>query len=61
MKAKYGILDDDIYNFDEIGFLMGMLLHAKVIIALEKRGRPCTKQPGNREYILAIIAVYIDG
>ncbi|KAL2019064.1 hypothetical protein VTK56DRAFT_10095 [Thermocarpiscus australiensis] len=24
-KAKYGIVDDDIYNFDETGFIMGMI------------------------------------
>ena len=29
---KYGIFDSNIYNFDEIGFFMGILLHAKVII-----------------------------
>ena len=23
--AKYGIVDDDIYNFDETGFLMDMI------------------------------------
>ncbi|ODQ68891.1 hypothetical protein LIPSTDRAFT_7355 [Lipomyces starkeyi NRRL Y-11557] len=25
MKAKYGITDDDIYNFDETGFMMGVI------------------------------------
>ena len=24
-KAKHGILDDDTYNFDESGFMMGMI------------------------------------
>ncbi|KAL2022201.1 hypothetical protein VTK56DRAFT_6030 [Thermocarpiscus australiensis] len=24
-KAKYGIVDDDIYNFDETGFMMGII------------------------------------
>ncbi|KAL2018297.1 hypothetical protein VTK56DRAFT_1001 [Thermocarpiscus australiensis] len=24
-KAKYGIVDDDIYNFDETGFIMGII------------------------------------
>jgi RecB family endonuclease NucS len=24
-KEKYGILDEDIYNFDESGFIMGMI------------------------------------
>ncbi len=30
-KAKYGILDDDIYNFDETGFMMGMITTRMVI------------------------------
>ncbi|EAQ86209.1 hypothetical protein CHGG_07462 [Chaetomium globosum CBS 148.51] len=24
-RAKYGIVDDDVYNFDETGFMMGMI------------------------------------
>ncbi|GAB1315401.1 hypothetical protein MFIFM68171_05611 [Madurella fahalii] len=25
VKAKYGIVDDDIYNFDETGFIIGII------------------------------------
>jgi len=25
MKTKYGIVDEDIYNFDETGFMMGII------------------------------------
>jgi hypothetical protein len=25
VKAKYGIVDEDTYNFDEIGFIMGVI------------------------------------
>ncbi|KAF7573982.1 hypothetical protein PtrM4_056050 [Pyrenophora tritici-repentis] len=25
-KAKYGIIDEDMYNFDETGFIMGKIL-----------------------------------
>jgi hypothetical protein len=39
-KAKYGITDDDIYNFDEIGFIIGLITTAKVITASERRYRP---------------------
>jgi hypothetical protein len=46
---KYAIQDADIYNFDETGFLMGMLSNAKVVTSSERRGRPRTKQPGNQE------------
>ena len=40
--AKHGILDDDIYNFDETGFMMGMILTAMVVTASERRNRPNT-------------------
>ncbi|KAK6208664.1 putative transposase [Colletotrichum tabaci] len=59
--AKYGIHDDDIYNFDETGFLMGMLSHAKVVTTSDRRGRPRTKQPGNREWVSVIQGVCADG
>ena len=59
--AKYGIQDNDIYNFDETGFLMGMLSHAKVVTTSDRRGRPRTKQPGDREWVSAILAVCADG
>lgn len=31
IKAKYGILDCDFYNFDEIGFIMGIICLAIVV------------------------------
>jgi RecB family endonuclease NucS len=31
-KAKYGILDEDTYNFDESGFIIGIILTRVVII-----------------------------
>jgi hypothetical protein len=30
-KAKYGICDEDIYNFDETGFQIGQVRSATVI------------------------------
>ena len=38
--AKYGIYSNDIYNFDETGFQMGVIGSIKVIIGLERRVRP---------------------
>ena len=35
MKAKYGILDEDTYNFDKIGFMMGIILTGAVVIGLD--------------------------
>ena len=59
--AKYGIQEVDIYNFDETGFLMGMLSSAKVVTISERRGRPRTKQPGNREWVSVIQGIGADG
>ena len=41
-KAKYGICDEDVYNFDEAGFMMGKIQTQLVITGLERRGRPKT-------------------
>jgi hypothetical protein len=37
--AKYGIAKEDIYNFDEARFLMGVIATAKVVTSLESRNR----------------------
>ena len=49
-KAKYGICDDDVYNFDEAGFMMGKITTQLVVTGAERRGRPKAIQPGNREW-----------
>ncbi|KFY83417.1 hypothetical protein V500_10064, partial [Pseudogymnoascus sp. VKM F-4518 (FW-2643)] len=59
--AKYGIQEADIYNFDETGFLMGMLSSAKVVTSSERRSRPRTKQPGNREWVTVIQGICATG
>ena len=59
--TKYGIDETDIYNFDETGFLMGMLSGAKVVTSSERRGKPRTKQPGNREWVTVIQSICTTG
>jgi RecB family endonuclease NucS len=39
-KVKYGICDEDIYNFDETGFQMGQIRLATVIILSKRSTRP---------------------
>ena len=39
-KATYRISDEDTYNFDETGFIMGKILAQLVVTGLERRGRP---------------------
>jgi hypothetical protein len=31
MKVKYGIVDDDMFNFDEAGFMMGVISTGAVV------------------------------
>jgi hypothetical protein len=52
--SKYGIVADDMYNFDETGFQMGVSATARVITGSERRGKPLKKQPGNREWVTVI-------
>ena len=59
--TKYGINETDMYNFDETGFTMGMLSGAKVITSSDQRGKPRTKQPGNREWVTVIQGICTTG
>ena len=47
--AIYGVVDEDIYNFDETGFLIGQISTTKVFTSSEKRGYIKVIQFGNRE------------
>jgi len=59
--AKYGIEVADIYNFDETGFMMGMIASGMVVTGAERRGRPKSVQPGNREWGTVIQAINAEG
>ena len=48
MKAKHGILDDDIYNFDETSFMMGIIYTGMVVTSSNGR-KAKLAQPSNRE------------
>jgi len=39
-KAKYGILDEDTYNFDETSFIIGVIIPNMVVTTSDGRGRP---------------------
>ncbi|EFQ95321.1 hypothetical protein PTT_06719 [Pyrenophora teres f. teres 0-1] len=60
-KAKYGICDEDAYNFDEAGFMMGKITTQLVVTGSERRGRPKAIQPGNREWVTCIAAINAAG
>ncbi|TVY75163.1 hypothetical protein Focb16_v005488 [Fusarium oxysporum f. sp. cubense] len=59
--AKYGIRSDDIWNFDETGFLIGMIASGMVVTGTDRRGRPKSVQPGSREWITVIQAINAAG
>ena len=61
MRAKYGITDSDFYNFDETGFMMGVICAAMVVTRADRRGRGKAVQPGNREWATAITCINSEG
>jgi hypothetical protein len=61
IKAEYGIMDEDTFNFDEIGFMMGIISTGVVITGSERRHRPKALQPGNREWVTVIQGINSEG
>ena len=54
IRMQYGILDEDIFNFDETGFAMGLIATTKVVTRSNMPGKPYLIQPGNREWVTTI-------
>ncbi len=57
VKAKYGIVDDDIYNFDETRFMIGIIFAGMVVTTSDDRGKAKLAQPGNRAWATVIQGV----
>ena len=49
VKAKYSIVDNDIYNFDETRFMMGIIFAGIVVTTSDSRSKAKLAQPSNRE------------
>jgi len=60
-RQSYGVLDQDIYNFDETGFAMGVAATSKVVTSADRVGRAVVVQPGNREWVTVIECVNASG
>ena len=60
MKEKHGILDEDIYNMDEKGFMMGVAASAKVVISKHEK-QAFSAQSGNREWVSLIESICTTG
>jgi hypothetical protein len=61
IKAKYGIQDNDTYNFDETGFKMGQISGGKVVTDAGKPGQAKQIQPGNWEWVTVIQGINATG
>ena len=62
IKAKHGIADEDTYNFDETGFMMGVITSQHVVTGSEKRAsKGKLVQPGDREWATVIETICADG
>jgi hypothetical protein len=55
--AKYGILEEDFHNFDETGFMMGIISTTMVVTSSDRYGKPTLAQPGDREWVSVIQSI----
>src|ERR1051326_1495373 len=54
VKNKWGIQDEDIFNFDETGFQMGVISSSKVVTRADKSLNPDLIQPGNTDWVTVV-------
>ena len=57
MCTTYGILDCNFYNFDEMGFMMGMIQPEMVVTCSDWVGKPKAIQLGNQEWVTVICTI----
>jgi hypothetical protein len=50
-------VDEDVYNLDETGFLMGKISPQLVVTGSEKPGKAKKLQPGDREWTTLVQAI----
>src|SRR5215469_14604757 len=61
MIEEKGILEEDIYNFDESRFSLGLIATYKVVTMSDTMGKPILLQPGNCEWVTVIEAINTTG
>ena len=59
--TKYGIVDSDIFDFDETGFMMGIISTGIVVTSTERLSNTKLVQPSNLEWITVIQGVNAKG
>jgi hypothetical protein len=60
-RNAYGIPDQDVYNFNDTGFIIGVALTLKVVTSSKTVGRATVVQPSNREWVTAIECINASG
>jgi hypothetical protein len=61
MKAKYSIVDEDMYNFDESSFLIGKISSQLVVTGSGKPGKRKKLQPSDCEWVTLVQGVSATG
>jgi hypothetical protein len=59
--AKYRVADNDIHDFDETGFQVGVVGSINVVTGSEHRTRPNIIQLGDREWVTIIQSICAAG
>ena len=59
--VKYGVRDEDIYNFDKTGFLMGIIGKTLVITSSDYTANTKLIQPSNQEQVTVIQGINLQG
>jgi hypothetical protein len=62
--TQYGITIEDVFNFDETGFAMGLISGSgarKAVGSLNNVGRITVIEPGNRKWVTTIECVNATG
>ncbi|KAL2885016.1 hypothetical protein HOO65_090311 [Ceratocystis lukuohia] len=59
--AKYGITRADIYNFDETGFMMGVVASEMVVTGTQRRGKAKIAQSRSRKWASVFQAINAEG
>jgi len=57
MRSKYGIQDTNLYNFDETGFIIGVICGHMVVTRADRRGQDKQLQPRNCKWATAVECV----
>jgi hypothetical protein len=56
-KAKYGVHDNNIHNFNKTRFQIGVIRLIKVVTGSERRIRPTLTQPGDYKWVTVIQSI----